>query len=66
MLSEAEDEKVQLACTTEVEQAAQAAEAAAPPDPRDLLAHVFEEGPSPLSRDLVGWEGGGSVEEGER
>src|SRR5207253_10315968 len=43
VLSEAEDERVQLDSAMEVDQAAQAAEAAAPPAAEDLLAHVFEE-----------------------
>jgi 2-oxoisovalerate dehydrogenase E1 component alpha subunit len=43
VLSEADDEKVQQDCATEVDQAVQAAEAAAPPAADDLLRHVFQE-----------------------
>jgi 2-oxoisovalerate dehydrogenase E1 component alpha subunit len=43
VFSEAEDEKVQQACTAEVDQAVQAAEAAAAPIAEDLLRHVFQE-----------------------
>ena len=62
VISEDEDEKIQLDCTTGVDQAAQAAEAAAAPRPEDLLAHVYEEGPSPLSPTLPRDEGG-SIQE---
>jgi 2-oxoisovalerate dehydrogenase E1 component alpha subunit len=42
-LSEAEDEKIQQDCATEVDQAVQAAEAAPAPVPEDLLEHVYQE-----------------------
>jgi 2-oxoisovalerate dehydrogenase E1 component alpha subunit len=43
ILTEAEDEAVQQACSTEVDQAVVAAEAAAAPVAGDLLKHVFRE-----------------------
>ena len=42
VLSEAEDERLQQGCTTEVDQAVQAAEGAAQPVADDLLEHVFQ------------------------
>lgn len=44
VLSEEEDERIQQECASEVEQAVQVAEAAAPPDPQDLFRHVYAEG----------------------
>jgi 2-oxoisovalerate dehydrogenase E1 component alpha subunit len=43
LLTEEEDERVQQECTSEVDQAVQVAEAAAAPDPADLLRHLFAE-----------------------
>lgn len=41
LLADDADERVQQECTAEVDQAVQVAEAAAAPDPADLLSHVF-------------------------